>query len=276
MKRIILLLLAAMLLFTSGALAETATLKVQGSGVVSMTADVARVVLGVRESVSDVRLAQSTVNEKINAIYDALIAAGVEGKDIATESIHIYANYDYSGEEERLTGYTASNSISIVTSEIDKMGEYIDIAFEAGANSLDSVDFSAQDSTEAQKEALKLAVENAYEKADVIAEAAGMDIISVISFDESGARSYVDSSAKYSNARMEAAAGDSSTMVQASTLQVQASVLVEFELGEAAAAADDAAAAVDVPVETPAPLVEGEFVSGSIEMDKDEEIQWKE
>lgn len=232
MKRFAAIVIAAVLMLTAGAFAEPTLLKVQGNGVVNVTADVARVVIGVRESVSDVMLAQATVNEKINAIYEALTEAGVESKDIATESIYIFANYDYSGEEERLTGYTASNSISIVTSDIDKMGEYIDTAFEAGANSLDSVEFSSQDSTEAQKDALKLAVENAYEKAAVIAEAAGMEIIAVKSFVESEDQYYSDTSAKFSNARVEAAAGDSSTKLQASSLQVHASVLVEFELDE--------------------------------------------
>lgn len=233
MKRIAALIIALSLLIASCAFAEPTMLRVQGNGVVNVTADVARVVLGVRESVADVKIAQSTVNEKINAIYEALTAAGVQSKDIATESIYIFANYDYSGEEERLTGYTASNSISIVTSDIDKMGEYIDIAFEAGANSLDSVEFSAQDNTEAQQEALKLAVENAYEKAAVIAEAAGLEIVSVRSFDETQNQGgFSDVSAKYSNARTEGAAGDSSTMLQASSLQIYASVVVEFELGE--------------------------------------------
>lgn len=239
MKRMISLMLAVILLLSAfGAFAETASLKVQGSGVVNVTADVVRVVLGVRESVSDVRLAQSTVNEKINAIYEALIAAGVKSKDIATESIYIYANYDYSDSEERLTSYTASNSISIVTSDIDKIGEYIDIAFEAGANSLDSVDFSAKDSSEAQKEALKLAVENAYEKAAVIAEAAGMEIVGVKSFDETADQYDTQTGAKFSNARVESAVADSSTMVQASSLKVQASVLVEFELDEKVSGGD--------------------------------------
>jgi len=270
MKRIV-SILVVMLLISACAFAETASLKVQGSGVVNVTADVARVVLGVRESVSDVKLAQSTVNEKINAIFDALLEAGVSSKDIATESIYIFANYDYSGEEERLVGYTASNSISIVTADIDKMGEYIDIAFEAGANSLDSVEFSAQDDTQAQKEALKLAVENAYEKAEVIAEAAGMEIIAVKSFDEAERQSYAAAGAKYSNARVEAAAVDSSTRVQASSLQVQASVLVEFELGEVG----DAGVELQdtTPVQVP---MEGEFTSVIIDENKDEDVQLKE
>lgn len=233
MKRFLAILMMLAMMLSCAAMAESTALKVRGSGVVSVTADVAQVVLGVRESAEDVRVAQATVNEKINAIYAALIDAGVGSKDIGTESIYIYANYDYSDGEERLTGYTASNNISVTTAQIDRMGEYIDIAFEAGANSLDSVNFSSRDNEDAQKEALELAVQNAYEKAEVIAEAAGMEIISVKSFDETEERYYTtDTSAKYSNARTEGASADVSTMVQASSLQITASVLVEFELGK--------------------------------------------
>lgn len=233
MRRILSFLLAAMLLLSCAALAEdTTTLTVRGTGVVSVTADVACVVLGVREMAADVREAQATVNEKINAIYDALIEAGVEPKDIGTESIYIYASYDYSNGEERLVGYNASNNISVTTQQIDRMGEFIDVAFAAGANSLDSVNFSSLDNADAQKEALELAVQGAFEKAEVIAAAAGMKILRVKSFDETQDRYTVDTGAKYSNVRTEGAALDRSTMVQASSLQIEASVLVEFELCE--------------------------------------------
>lgn len=272
MKRILSMMMAFVLLIPAFAYAEPASLKVQGNGVVNVTADVARVVLGVRESVSDVKLAQSTVNEKINAIFDALIAAGVQSKDIGTESIYIYANYDYSGDEERLVSYTASNGISIVTSDIDKLGEYIDIAFDAGANSLDTVEFSSQDNTEAQQEALKLAVENAYEKAEVIAEAAGMEIVSVKTFDETVEQGYADTTAKYSNARVEDAAGESATRVQASSLKVQASVIVEFELGQTATA--NITAQEEQPV--PSTAMEDGFVSESNVENEVEQSQWME
>lgn len=230
MKRFFAVVLMLAMLLSCAAMAESAVLKVRGSGVVSVSADVARVVLGVREQSDDVRAAQASVNEKINAIYAALVEAGIESKDIGTESIYIYANYDYSNGEERLTGYTASNSISVTTTQIDKVGEYIDLAFAAGANTLDTVNFFSRDNAEAQEEALELAVQNAFEKAEVIANAAGMKIISVKSFDETEEHYYSDSGAKYSNARAEGAAMDQSTMVQASSLQISASVLVKFEL----------------------------------------------
>lgn len=232
MKRIAVCILLIVIFLLTTASAEGTILTVSGSGVVSVPADQVRIVLGVQDSSADVLEVQAQVNGKINAIYNALIAAGVEKKNIGTESIYIYANYDYSEDMPRLTGYTASNTISITTSEIDKSGEYIDIAFCSGANTLDSLDFSAKNTQDAQAEALTLAVQNAFEKAQIIAEAAGLEISGVKSMDETAEYYGASTGAKYSNMRTEGAAVDSSTTVQASSLQVEATIKVEFELSK--------------------------------------------
>lgn len=233
MKRILALLMALTLCFAAtAALAETTSLTVKGNGAVTVTADRACVTLGVRETSADALEAQSAVNAKINAIYEALLAAGVEKKDIGTDSLYLYANYDYSEEIEKIVGYTASNMLSVQTTQLEKLGEYIDVAFGAGANVLDYVQFTAQNSEDAQKEALELAVQNAYEKAEVIAAAMGKTIHSVTSVTEED-RYSADAGAKTSNARAtEAASAEDSTLVQASSLQISACVTVEFELSE--------------------------------------------
>lgn len=236
MKRVCLVVLALLVMISGTmALAEDTSLTVRGMGVVNTEADCARIVLGVRETCEDALQAQAVVNEKLNAIVAALTEAGVDSKDMGTENLYIYANYDYSSSEERLIGYSATNTISITTMQMDKVGEYIDIAFSQGANTLESIYFSKQNSSDIQNEALQLAVQNAYEKAQSIADALGMEIKSLESIDESSEYYGVDAGAKYSNAREEAAlTGDSSTMVQASAVQISATVLVEFELGEVA------------------------------------------
>jgi len=231
MKKLVCFALVVLMMLSACAFAEPAVLSVRGTGVVSITADQASVVIGVRETAEDVLEAQSTVNAKINAICDALLAAGLEKKNLATESMYIYANYDYSSEGEKIVGYTASSSVSVVSDDIEKIGQYIDIGFANGANTLDSVNFSSSSSEQAQHEALTLAVQNAFEKAETIANAAGMKLSPVISITESN-EYYYDGGlgAKYSNARVEGAAADTTTSLQASSLKVTATVLVEFEM----------------------------------------------
>lgn len=227
---VMLLCLAILALGTGAALAEGTKLTVSGSGTVLVESDLAVVTVGVREASTDVLVAQSTVNEKIAAIKQSLLDAGAKESEINTDSINIYANYDYSDNTEVIVGYTANNTLSVRTTDIDNVGALIDAAFAAGANTLDNVQFTVQDDSEAREQALTKAVEDARRKADVLAAAAGLQIASIASIAESGVYTY-DSMRNY--AMMDEAtteSGGAGTLVQAALVSVDASVSMEFEL----------------------------------------------
>lgn len=199
-------------------------LSVQGSGVVYMDADQATITLGVRETAADVMAAQSAVNGKMAAIIDVLIEKGIEEKNLYTNTINIYPNYDYSESDNKIIGYTAYNSITALTADIDKVGAYIDSAFAAGANTLDNVQFSASDTQAANDQALELAVKNALDKANVLAKAAGMEIKLIKEIHEG--TNYNSMNTAYRADKFESAAAGS-TQVFASQLQISASVSIE-------------------------------------------------
>lgn len=227
---VMLLCLAILALGTGAALAEGTKLTVSGSGTVLVESDLAVVTVGVREASTDVLVAQSTVNEKIAAIKQALLDAGAKESEINTDSINIYANYDYSDNTEVIVGYTANNTLSVRTTDIDNVGALIDAAFAAGVNTLDNVQFTVQDDSEAREQALTKAVEDARRKAEVLAAAAGLQIASIESIAESGVYTY-DSMRNY--AMMDEAtteSGGAGTLVQAALVSVDASVSMEFEL----------------------------------------------
>ena len=232
-KLLVLLTCVALLALCAGpALAEGegTKLSVSGNGTVLVESDLAIVTVGVREASADVLVAQATVNEKIAAIKQALLDAGVQETEINTDSINIYANYDYSDNTEVIVGYTANNSLSVRTTDIDNVGALIDAAFAAGANTLDNVQFTVQDDSEAREQALTKAVEDARRKADVLAAAAGMKVTAIESIAESGVYTY-DSMRNF--AQMDAAATEESgagTLVQAALVSVDASVSMDFIL----------------------------------------------
>ena len=227
----ILLCLAILALGTGAALADGTKLSVTGSGTVLVESDLAIVTVGVQETSKDVLEAQSTVNEKIAAIKQALLDAGVEESSINTDSINIYANYDYSDNTEVIVGYTARNSLSVRTTDMDNVGSLIDAAFAAGANTLDNVQFTVQDDTQAREQALTMAVEDARRKADVLASAAGLQVASIERISEGGVSVY-DSMRNYAADTVMAAeeSGGEGTLVQAALVSVDASVSMEFEL----------------------------------------------
>lgn len=227
MKKIAWVLAAvlAIALLCSAAFAEGASLTVQGAGVVFVDADRATISLGVRETGTQLADVQSLVNEKMDSVIAALKDKGVSMEDISTNTIGIYPNYDYSTDVELIVGYTAYNSLYVTISDVENAGAYIDAAFTAGANNLDNVTFFASDTTEAGRQALTLAVENAREKAEVLAAAAGMRLGNILEIREGTADEY-SMPVMYARAE-DAGAG---TQVIASQQRVNAAVNVTFEL----------------------------------------------
>lgn len=223
--------LIALLVFTACADGKDKTeINVNGSGEVLVAADTAVVTLGITTQNKDVLEAQNTVNATIERIRAALLENGIKKEDINTDRLRIYAVYDYSKDVEQLTAYNASSYLAIRTTDMDMVGTIIDLAFGAGANSLNDIEFSASDTEEASTEALTAAVQDARRKAEIMAAAAGLKITGIETITES--YSYSGDSgvnAFYKNAVVADSAEGASTLVQASKLKVSASVSIVFK-----------------------------------------------
>ncbi len=232
MKRIIAIALMMIMLLGCGALAE-GTLNVTGSGTVYVAADRVSASLGISISGEDLAELQNQANERMSAICQALLDAGLEGSNISTNYLYISPRYDYSGEMEKITGYSISNSLTILTDDIDSIGSYIDAAFAAGANTFDSINFTTKDDSAAQRKALELAVADAQGKAEVIAAASGRSLgdILTISQGEEDDYSYYNSTAGSGMLYKEAAAMDgAATTVRAAQIKVSAQVQISYAL----------------------------------------------
>lgn len=234
-KRILSIALSLMLLCLPCAMAEggsASTLTVIGNATVSLPADAAMIILGVRETAEDVGPAQDTVNQKIAAIRTALTEMGIDNTDIVTESLYIYANYDYSTAITEITSYTANNSLRITVRDIDMTAGVIDAAFAAGANTLDEVSFYATDISAASDQAYAEAVANAMHKAEIIAQAAGRQNLSILDITEGVTDQWIDNGMKLratAYATEDAAAGAD---IQQSNVTVTANVTITYLLGE--------------------------------------------
>lgn len=219
-------------LICAGALAE-GVLNVSGTGTVYMTADRVSATMGVTMTGEDVAEMQREVNATLNTICAALTEAGLEENEISTNSIYIYPQYDYSENVQKLVGYSISSSINVTTDDVDSIGEYIDAAFAAGANTFDSISFSATDTAEAKKQALEIAVQSAMEKAEVIANAVGgaLGELKAVSEGDAGMYSNVyEDNAGDARVYAEKAIAGSGTSVHAAQISVTANVQLTYEL----------------------------------------------
>ena len=226
-KTIALFFVLVLVLGISSAVAEQ-TITVNGSGETLVTADTAVVSVGVNVRKKDALEAQAAANEVIASIRAVLTEAGLKEEDVSTGYINLYAVYDYSKDVEEIVAYSANSSLAIKVTDMGRVGEVIDLAFGAGANTLDGVSFSVADDTEARKESLKAAVADAKEKAAILAEAAGLGEIEILKIEEGSVFSYDSGVNNFSRKVYGEAAMDSPTVVQAAKICVSAGVIVTF------------------------------------------------
>jgi uncharacterized protein YggE len=131
-----------------------------------------------------------------------------------------------------LAAYNASSTLAIKVTDMESVGTLIDVAFAAGANTLNGISFSASDTEEAETEAMKKAVADAKNKAEILAEASGLKISAIEIISEGGVYSYQNNVGNvYSRAAgMEEPAmkEDAGTVVQSAKLIVNATVSITF------------------------------------------------
>ena len=229
MRKLTALFLAlALSLCLASALADR-TVTVTGSGETLVTADTAVVSLGVNVRMPDALQAQSGANEAVARIRAALTGAGFSEEDISTGYINLYAIYNYSEDVEVIAAYNASSTLAVKVTDMARVGEVIDLAFGAGANTLDGVSFSVSDDAAARAESLKAAVADAKEKAAVLAEAAGLGELEIESIQEGSVYSYDSGVNNFSRKTFgEEAAMAAPTVIRAAKISVSASVTVVF------------------------------------------------
>ena len=161
------------------------TISVSGSATVATSPDVADVRLGVsltRETVGDARTA---VAAAMTAVLDALRSTGIEPADIRTAALNLDPHYQYDpAGQQSLIGYQATNVVAVTVREMGRIAAVIDGALGAGATSLDSLSFRIADPGPLQAEARRAAVDDARERAETLAQAAGVEIAGVVSIAE--------------------------------------------------------------------------------------------
>lgn len=172
------------------------TLNVSGVGVVYLTPDIAYVTIGVNTQRDNASEAVEANKTQTTSVIQAIKDAGVEDKDIRTNNFSIWSNpqYDEFGQPNGAVNYVVDNTVNVTVRDIDTLGDLLDAAITAGANSIYSIQFDVEDKTAAQEEARTKAVEDAKTEATGLAETSGitLDVIQNISYYESGGAYYYD------------------------------------------------------------------------------------
>ncbi|NLC45347.1 MAG: SIMPL domain-containing protein [Clostridiales bacterium] len=203
------------------------TVSASGEGVVRVTPDIAIVSLGVETNNKEMSKAQSENMEQMNEIMAELKKLGIQDEDIQTNNYSVYPEYDWNNNTQIFRGYKVTNTVSVKVRKIDDTGKVLDAVAAKGANRVNGIQFTVEETGKLYDEALKLAVKNAEEKAKVMTAYFGINKLTPITIKERSQGYYPLYDNGFSEYAMEAQSR--STPISTGQMEIRASVDVSFE-----------------------------------------------
>ncbi len=205
---------------------------VHGEAVITAEPDQAELDIGVvTQSRSAPEAARENAGKVARVLAEMKKILG-KGDEVKTAGYSLNPNYRYpQGGKPVITGYTATNTLRIKIGNLASVGNLIDVSMQSGANSINRLAFTLKDEHAVQLEALRLASQKARDKAEEMAAALGLKIVSILAVNEGdrGVRPIVMPLAR--GAQMEAMAAASPTPVEAGTIEVRSAVTLTGEVG---------------------------------------------
>ncbi|TXH66315.1 MAG: SIMPL domain-containing protein [Lysobacteraceae bacterium] len=149
--------------------------------------DVATLSTGVVTQAADANSALRANAEAMGKVMSAVKAAGIAERDVQTTGINIYPQYRYAeNQAPAITGYQASNTVSVKVRDMARIGKVLDALVANGANQVNGPSFEIDEPEAAYDEARVAAIKKAQARAKLYADALGLRIRRVVSVSEGG------------------------------------------------------------------------------------------
>jgi uncharacterized protein YggE len=155
-----------------------------GEAVVRRAPDQAFATISVESRARNPRDAQRQNAETMSLVQQRIAAAGVAKDAVRTIGYTIRQEFDYVEQRRVARGYLAHNALEVRVDAVERTGEILDAAVQAGATSVASVRFDLKDRADVEREALRLAVVDARARADAAAAGAGLVVDRVLRIDD--------------------------------------------------------------------------------------------
>jgi len=146
------------------------TIAVHGRGELSIVPDHASIRVGVNTTADTAEAALKENAAAAERIRQALVRSGIQEKDIQTVNYDVYPQYN---REQRIESYAANYDLAVDTDDIARLSLVLDTCVRSGANRINSIEFSLKDEKKHKQDALVLAIKDAREKAEIIAQSLG-------------------------------------------------------------------------------------------------------
>lgn len=157
-------------------------IEVSGNGEAQAAPDKATLQLAIETHAATAEQAAGSNGELAQKVRDALkTKLGDKGK-MWTGGYSLYPEYTEprGGGRPSITGYRAENSITVEMTDLGLVGPLIDTAIAAGANRVNSLDYSLRDDAGARSKAITNAANDAQAQAQALANAIGVKLGSIV------------------------------------------------------------------------------------------------
>lgn len=203
------------------------TITLTGRGSVEHAPDIAMINVGVQVEAKTAAEAMAQQAAQMNGVFAAVKAAGIADRDMQTGNLSLNPVYEYpNNARPRLTGYQASNQISIKVRKLDTLGKTLDAVVKGGGNTINGISFSVDQPEKFQNDARIEAIKDAAAKADLYAQAVGYKVKRIVTISE---QEYYPQPVPMMAMRMQDMAAES-TPVAAGEVSLTQTVNVVFEL----------------------------------------------
>ena len=202
-------------------------LDINATGEVTRVPDLAIISAGVVTRAATARQAMQQAANKMARVRAALARAGIADRDIQTTTIQLNPDYAYENNKPpRLTGYNASNQVTVRFRDVANAGEILDALVAEGANSINGPTLTVDKPEAALDEARARAVAAGRARAELFARSMGLRVVRVVAVSETGGSYPVPPPMPM----MRAEAADASTKIDPGEQKLQVNLAMTFEL----------------------------------------------
>jgi uncharacterized protein YggE len=167
---------------------EFASISVTGEAQMSAVPDLATIDGGVTSEAKTAREASEANNAAMGKVLLALKGAGIPEKDVQTQRLSLQPQYAANPKGPNVvTGYRASNRVTLTLRDMTLVAPMIDLLVGAGANEIGGINFTVAQPSKLLDDARAQAMTDARRKAEIYAKAAGVTLGTPISITEEGA-----------------------------------------------------------------------------------------
>lgn len=219
-----------------------ATITINGKGEVNAVPDISRFTITIEETAADQKTALAQSSVKSNAVIDALQKAGIDEKDIKTIARNDYPKYEYTRgaveiaiyppipAKQTITGYVSTHTLSVKVRDLDLVTTVQQIFADQKVTNVSGPELSIDDTEIIKVQARELAIMDAKEQAQVLADQLGVRLGKIVSFSESDGGMYPMYRMEAMSADMAGAPKSSQPTIAAGEQTITSQVSVTYRL----------------------------------------------